>query len=403
MRWKDRFRYPLDLMKARRCLENAATARTQQREQASGDHWEGDQAARVVLDLHHTTLLFDGARHLQCIATHALRLDRSVILRCRKRLLGLIAHKTHGAAFLSMPNVYWQRVRREGQRWAHQAEDLVLTDRISSADQAGNQAWSLLCGRDQIEGLPVMPYPMFPCHITRATPQYLAEQRSADKAGVFFAGNLQARYSRDTMERDFKMLSRGAIVTALQEQFSGRIGKTAAAGNPDAIVLRDATEHPIASEQWLATLAEHRFFVCCPGVAQPVCHNVVEAMSVGCVPLVEYGDRMHPPLQDNVNAICFEGRSGLIQAIERIDSMSDQQLRTLSANVCAYYDRYLCGISFLNKLQQALTVPSVHSTARMILMPFHSENLFDPVQVQQICQQGVQPISQQGGTASRAA
>ena len=382
MRWKDRFRYPFDLLKASRCLELAATARTKQQARSTDDRTDGDQSARIVLDLHHATLLFDGARHLQCIATHAMRLDLSVILRCRKRLLGLIAHKVHGAEFLSMPNVYWQRVQREGQRWAHRDKDLVLTDRLPATEEFGDESWSLLCGRTSVDGLPVMPYPMFPCHIDRATPEYLAEQRSTVKNGVFFAGNLQPRYSRDTMERDFKMLSRGSIVSALQEHFADRMRELTAAGDPKAIVLRDARLHPIQTEQWLATLAEHRFFICCPGVAQPVCHNIVEAMSVGCVPLVEYGSRMHPPLEDNVNAICFEGKTGLIEAFDRIDSMSGPRLQELSANVCAYYDRHLCGSSFLRQLQQ----DRADQSPRFVLMPFHSEDLFDPEAVERILQ-----------------
>ena len=102
-----------------------------------------------------------------------------------------------------------------------------------------------------------------------------------------------------------------------------------------------------------------------------MCHNVIEAMSVGTIPILEYGDRFHPALTDDVNAICFRGSLGLVEAINRIDSLSAEKIRQLRQTVIAYFDKHLHGVKFLAELRDA-------TTASAVSMPFHSKNLFQP-------------------------
>ncbi|EMI17354.1 ATPase [Rhodopirellula maiorica SM1] len=138
------------------------------------------------------------------------------------------------------------------------------------------------------------------------------------------------------------------------------------------IRLQDSAETPIAPSQWLPFLAQHRFFVCCPGAAQPMCHNLIEAMSVGTIPLIEYGDRLRPQLTDGENAICFRGADGLRDAIDRIHQLSASRLDEMSQSAAAYYDNHLCGKTFLAAFRDG----TLDLTKRQIVMPFHSENFF---------------------------
>ena len=106
-----------------------------------------------------------------------------------------------------------------------------------------------------------------------------------------------------------------------------------------------------------------------------MCHNVIEAMSVGTIPLIEYGDRFAPSLRDGVNAICFRGLSGLKDALDRIDRLTTQQRAALRGNVIEYYEQHLRGDRFLAGLRGG----TITANSGMISMPFNDKDLFHRV------------------------
>ncbi|KAA5545926.1 hypothetical protein FYK55_03160 [Roseiconus nitratireducens] len=360
MRWKHWFRYPTAIRRAKHHLTRHGV-----------DPMTEDLGSSIGLDLYTDDLLLDCGRHLACIAEHARRIQSPVILRCSKWLLASIAHKKLGQRFLSQPSVRWIAPR---DRFTNAT--LVFTDytvRRVARDLHTCRTVRMMIGRQSIPDVPVMPYPMHPVHVQRATPEHLDQRRQQPKAGIFFAGNQKSRYGRDSMADQFGVLPRLQILEIVRRHFPDQVTDLQADGNEESIVLRDSQADPIASEDWLPTLASHRFFLCCPGASQPVCHNLVESMSVGVVPILEYGDRLSPPLTDGVNAIRFHGEQGLIEAIRRIRLMHPEQKRQLSHAAAEYYDRHLDGANFLSDALHRQTLDH----AGMVMMPFHHVNLFD--------------------------
>jgi hypothetical protein len=360
MNWKHWLRYPLDIRVAREALR------------ADGDRSALPADAAVLgLDLASDRLLIDCGRHLACIAAHALRCGCRVVVRCDDVLLAAIAHKRLGRAFLSMPHVSHLAVGD-----AFPDDSVVLIDDDPARRRrcfAAQRVVRMLLGRDCAANTPVMPYPMYPSQIRSLDAEALKRHRQTSKAGIFFAGNQKPRYGRDAMRRKFGLLSRLEIVETLRAGFPDRIVAREADRGRDRMVLRATDRDPIAAEDWMPTLARQQFFVCCPGASQPTCHNVIEAMSVGAIPVLEYFDRFTPPLREGVNAICFRGRRGLLDAIDRIDAMDDQERRRLGAAVCEHYDRHLCGTRFLQTLMRQARQGLVDAVS----MPFHDRNLFD--------------------------
>lgn len=358
MNLKHIIRYPFDIRLAEEQLASKS---------GQGEQW---QSPAIGLDLYSDRMLIDCGRHLSCLAALAQQIESRVVLRCGRVLLAAIAHKSHGRKFLAMPHVSWID---PGQRFP--ADSLVLLD----IDGAGadrilhrQRTVAMAIGREAIAKTLVMPYPMHPNQIEQLTPERLQSLRSGNKAGIFFAGNQKRRYGREAINDRFGVLSRLEILAELRRQFADRIAPREAAGVSDRIVLRNSATDPIAAQDWMSVLAAHQFFLCCPGAAQPICHNVIEAMSVGVIPIIEYGDRFHPELVDGDNAICFHGRDGLAAAIRRIDSMSAEKRARLSQNVSAYYDQYLDGARVVKRLRDELNTDFVDQVS----MPFHDENLF---------------------------
>lgn len=353
MKWKHWLRYPLDRRVATKALRRVSVP-------VEYPH------PAIGFDLKQDHLLVDGARHLACLAILADRVSHEVVLRCSPVLLAAIAHKRLGALFLSLPNVSWVAASKPFSNVSVALTDHDETDRRSDPSV---RRVRMLIGKEAFAGAKVLPYPMHPKQMLAWNDSFAEHLRETPKAGIFFAGNQKSRYGRSTMRDRFGVLPRLELVATLERHFAERIEPRHSEGNPDRIVLRDSNQHPVAGDQWMKTLAEHRFFLCCPGAAQPMCHNVIESMACGVIPLIEYGDRFEAPLRDGVNAICFEGRDGLVDAVRRIDQLSPLQLNQMSQAAADYYDRHLRGDLVLRNVLN-------DDSCERLSLPFHESNLF---------------------------
>ncbi len=354
-------RYPLDIRRARGML--AAQAKTRQ-----PDH----RGRAIVLDLATPHLHFDCARHLVCIARHASIIGSPVTLRCSGVLLGGIARKLYGRQLLTAPNVRWVP---PGTRLPNDA--LVLRDspQMDQEVRGSQDHYRMMVGRDVVPATPVMPYPMHHDSIEHAQNLDLVRLREAsDRHGVFFAGRQKAAYAKAVIESNFGIMSRMRFLRTLQDRLGSRITKDLDRRDPQKpIVLLDTDEKSIEATDWLPTLARFNFFLCPPGASQPICHNAIEAMCVGTIPVLEYHDRFWPRLVDGVNAVCFQGEHGLIDAINRIAAMNPQQIDQLRGGVVDHYQQHLRGETFLAELRDSKN----GSIDGMISMPFHDQNFYD--------------------------
>ncbi|QDT05623.1 hypothetical protein K227x_40240 [Rubripirellula lacrimiformis] len=358
MKLKTLVRFPFDIRRARQLL----------REKPAATHSFPQRG--VALVLRTDQMLIDGARHLATIAHHTNQIGSPLTLVCDSMLLAGIAHKPHGRSMLMMPGVDYAATT-DGLP----ADTLVLTD---SPQPVGGprQTIQMQIGRDIDRTIPVMPYPMHPATLRYIDEQRLAELRDHQRwISVLFAGNQKERYGDSQIRRGFGMLNRLEMLTTITDNFEPRIvQQIAAAKSPDAIVLSDSRVDPVSASDWLPAIASADFFLCCPGSSQPTCHHLIEAMSVGTIPIIEYGDRVTPPLVDGETAICFSGRTGLIDAVHQIDEMPKHKIQTMRRNVADFYDAHLCGATFMQGLRDGTT----NTDRKQICMPFHHENLSQP-------------------------
>lgn len=79
----------------------------------------------------------------------------------------------------------------------------------------------------------------------------------------------------------------------------------------------------------------------------PLCHNAIESMAVGTIPVTNYPDWFFPSLEHLKNCIRFTTKEDLIETIKLVLSMDKFQIEQLRKNVLEYYDQYLSCDSFL--------------------------------------------------------
>jgi hypothetical protein len=119
-----------------------------------------------------------------------------------------------------------------------------------------------------------------------------------------------------------------------------------------ALVLSSQTDergterHLLSQREYLDLLARSDFFLAPPGVVMPLCHNIVEAMSVGTVPVTNYGHLLSPPLRPDVECIAFSTEAELVAQVRRVLDMTPEEIAELRANVVRYYDLHLSPSAF---------------------------------------------------------
>jgi hypothetical protein len=110
------------------------------------------------------------------------------------------------------------------------------------------------------------------------------------------------------------------------------------------------TTHVLRGGEYVDFLGSCTFFVAPPGFRMPVCHNLVEAMSLRAIPILNYADWLEPRLQDGVDCLSFSTRADLASAITRALAMADDEVARLRHGVATYYDEHLSVDSFARRL-----------------------------------------------------
>jgi hypothetical protein len=195
----------------------------------------------------------------------------------------------------------------------------------------------------------IAPYAMYPAHLKSATPQALAGLRAQPRRmRAFFAGDSKG-YVRNRVRYPAPKLPRHEVLQVLRAGIADRltevtgiddIDRLTAGGAVDRFVLSDSGSG-IPQDRWLSTMATADFFLCPPGIVMPMCHNVIEAMAVGTIPLIGYPEWFHPNLQHMQNCVVFNGRDDLVEKMRMVLAMQQPQIERMRAAVVDYYDKHL--------------------------------------------------------------
>lgn len=177
---------------------------------------------------------------------------------------------------------------------------------------------------------------------------------------VGFAGSVVADYGRTT---NFELLSRPEVLAAARAAFGPQalsLGTAATASAASArrafvysvtdVAADNLEKHALSQQRYLEFVAECDFFLCPPGWMMPPSHNLIEAMSVGTIPILNYNRYFDPRLRDGVNCLLFSTVEDLRQLPARIDRLPPAQLESMRTAVLASYQEHLDGGAFAQAL-----------------------------------------------------
>lgn len=179
---------------------------------------------------------------------------------------------------------------------------------------------------------------------------------------IYCYGNFDAKAYLDIKRTEFNVIPRTELLDFFQQkkQFMSIHNKeeiiSENTGQLNGKFIFAIKENcPIAMDDIRELLSYFNFYLCCPGVVMPLCHNVIEAMSVGTIPLIEkeYAEVMYPNLQHQVNAIIFKDLPDLDKILsEQLFAFSETEISNMRKNVLEYYQNFLTPESVVNHLNE---------------------------------------------------
>ncbi|MFV2073954.1 MAG: glycosyltransferase [Thermoanaerobaculales bacterium] len=206
---------------------------------------------------------------------------------------------------------------------------------------------------------------------------------------LFFSGACEKRYyDTSWIRRDFEKVPRSRVIEIVGRELAGDLTldlrsaadlETILKTEHGGFVVTRSTEDaiPIPPDRWLEALAHASVFVAAPGVSYPMCHNIVEAMAVGTVPLTEYPEHFDPPLTHGKNCLAYAGEEGLVSRVREIVETRPEELAVWSRCAADYYDRFLSPRSFVDRIE-ADPRPTIFVHLKAHERPRRSRSLLDP-------------------------
>lgn len=301
-------------------------------------------ARSVALDLTDTALDEDGGRYFYYLIQDILAAGYYPVLKANYRFLATFSNKRFKAQTIDLPIGIYKRDIPDGC-------SILMTDHVCDA-QAGiklvhlDYSVRLAQGDNELNS----PYCCHPASQAREA-EFSALQAAHPRSNkVFYAGaNQRPKYANPEINGTYGLVNRADAVDKILEALdTGEISH-------EGLKFCHQASDRIASQEWLGELGESTFFLAFPGVKMPLSHNLIEALAVGTIPILEYPQYLEPPLQDGINCLVYSGADELISTIKRAENLDAEQVSKYSQAAREYYQQHL---SLGNLTRRIIAQPS---------------------------------------------
>lgn len=317
----------------------------------------GEQRSAILIDIQSRV----AAKTILNLLFPFLLVSRKVLVRVRLSNFASIADALRRGGLLGNRKVrlYW------GSRIPAETE-IVFSDASEVSWKHVRLAFHYQPEMDECERRLVLPYLMSPHYYFRIPslhrmPYYRARERTVR---LLFAGRCGEEYDRPEMLEHFGVLNRFRILQHLRA--SGRLMEVQNLNELEALyngpyrnqfLFIDTEKFHIPRPRWMHFLARTEFFLCPPGLAMPMCHNAVESLALGTIPIINYGDWFFPSLSHLRTCIAFSGLADLDTQLESIDRMAPDQIAALRKRATSYYVAHMDLEGFAHRLLRASASP----------------------------------------------
>lgn len=177
-----------------------------------------------------------------------------------------------------------------------------------------------------------------------------ADNSSPRPLSLLFAGNAKApKYDAAVLPEKYSVLSRVRALAIAEESLGASLVRRPISldelippeGLRNTLTIATTQDLRIPTEQWIKTLALGDFYFACPGVEMPLCHNLIESLAAGSIPILQYPQYLSPPLTDGIDCLVYNCESSLVEALRTALNMPDEKIQIMRLAAQAYYREYL--------------------------------------------------------------
>jgi hypothetical protein len=184
------------------------------------------------------------------------------------------------------------------------------------------------------------------------------------KIAALFIGSLDNNYRRDITKDYFKINTRDETFsyviehldpsclitpqsyTEMKEMMDSGLLK-------NKVVVIDRLKFSIEGNEYLNVLAQSNFFIYMSGSIFPYCHNHIESIAAGAIPITQFPYLFTPGYEHEKNALIYRELPELITILEKVCGNRYASLTaTMRRNIIAYYKEHLGFDSFNEVLKQ---------------------------------------------------
>lgn len=222
----------------------------------------------------------------------------------------------------------------------------------------------------------VLPFPVHPVQVEHYNHQKLIGLRKEKRTiKLLFSGTWKLKQYQQSLEK-YNVISRYEALSFIIEKFNNNSNLKLISSkdefddvlnnnrNNEKIIISDAK---CTDEDWLRLLSLADFFISPPGYKYPWCHNSIEAMAVGTIPILQYNHLFTPQLMHMENCISYNNLSELEEAITKALSMKNDEIERIRKNVIDYYDQHLSTETVANIIKNLICNSKNHLS---IIIPY---------------------------------
>jgi len=183
------------------------------------------------------------------------------------------------------------------------------------------------------------------------------------KRSVFMAGNIDVLYYNKISKAGFfEIPSRVEVSKFLEvqsyyqsiESLKELRGFIDSKEDNKIILINTLNQFRIPLQDLKDVLQSFHFYLALPGIHIPQSHNLIEAMSMGCIPLLHrtYSNLMYPVLDHMETALIYDSLEELDELILYTFNLEESILNSLHENVQEYYNKHLLPLAVIKKIEK---------------------------------------------------
>lgn len=207
-----------------------------------------------------------------------------------------------------------------------------------------------------------VPFPMHPVQVIDYKDNVLKTLRNTRRTiNMFFAGNNEKNeYSSNKLNQKFNVISRYDVINFLKNDLDKAIPVDTISEREALYKLlqTEGTKAGIAISEvktndadWFKFLSRSNFFIAPPGVRYPWCHNSIEAMGVGTIPILQYSNLFYPHLEHKKNCLTYNNYNELEDAIKTAFTMEEDKIAIMRQHAIDYFEMYLSPDALVKKIK----------------------------------------------------